>query len=341
MRHILPGLAMAACAANASAAGIQDCLGLQDDPVRLACYDKLAKEALPAKTVIITDDAPGTPPALPMVIENPPPPSPVSALSERWELDPQSKAGTFQFRSHNATYFLPFYGTSDINSAPSTPSRGAATVARQQPGEIKFQISFKTKLLENMLGGDSDLWFGYTQQSHWQFYNGDTSRPFRETDYQPEIIWTVPTDYSLLGWRGRLVNLGVVHQSNGQTDPLSRSWNRVYAQAGFEKGDWVLMVRPWWRLPDGKDDDNPDIRRYMGQGDLVAMWKRDGHVVTLMGRRSLSSGGKGALQADWAFPIRRQLKGHLQLFSGYGENLIDYNHRQTTVGFGVSLSEGL
>jgi phospholipase A1/A2 len=339
-RQITILLALGIVMPTAQAGGFNDCLGIKDDQVRLACYDKLAKEALPEKTVVITDKSPATAAALPVVVQNALPPSPVSALSERWELDPQSKAGVFQFRAHNGTYFLPIYGTSSVNSAPSTPSLGVATVPEQQPGEMKFQISFKTKLLENMLDSKGDLWFGYTQQSHWQFYNSDASRPFRETDYQPELIWTVPTDYDLAGWRGRLVNLGLVHQSNGRTDPLSRSWNRLYAQVGLEKGDWVVMVRPWWRMPEGGNDDNPDITTYMGHGDLVAMWKRDGHVVTLLGRENLHS-HKGAFQLDWAFPLARMLKGHVQLFSGYGESLIDYNHNQTSIGIGVSLGEGL
>ncbi|HWT54551.1 MAG TPA: phospholipase A [Rhodocyclaceae bacterium] len=334
-------LALSGVVSMAQADGLKDCLGIQDDPVRLACYDKLARQSLPEKTVVILDKAPSAPPSLPVVIDNPLPPSPVSALSERWELDPQSKAGTFQFRAHNGTYILPVYGSSDVNQSPSSPSRGVASVPRQQPGEIKFQLSFKSKLAEDMLGSGTDLWFGYTQQSHWQFYNADESRPFRETNYEPELIWTIPTRYEIAGWRARMLNLGLLHQSNGRADPLSRSWNRLYGQFGLEQGNWVVMVRPWYRLPEGGNDDNPDIKRYLGQGDLTVMWKNAGHVVTLMGRRSLSDGGKGAVQADWAFPLSRQLKGHLQLFSGYGESLIDYNHNQTTVGIGVSLGEGL
>jgi phospholipase A1 len=34
----------------------------------------------------------------------------------------------------------------------------------------------------------------------------------------------------------RYITLGVVHQSNGQTSTLSRSWNRMYAEVGAEKG---------------------------------------------------------------------------------------------------------
>ena len=73
----LLGIGMAASAAQATP--LKDCLGIQDDQVRLACYDKLAKEALPEKTVVITDKSPTAPPALPVVIANDPPPSPVSA----------------------------------------------------------------------------------------------------------------------------------------------------------------------------------------------------------------------------------------------------------------------
>lgn len=340
-RHVAGLLALGTAASLALADDVKTCLGIKDDQVRLACYDKLAKEAVPDKTVIITDKSPTAAPALPVVVQNAPPPSPVTALSERWELDPQSKAGIFQFRAHNGNYFLPIYGTSSVNQAPSTPSHGAASTPDMQSGEIKFQISFKTKLLEDMFDGGGDLWFGYTQQSHWQFYNSDASRPFRETNYQPELIWTIPTNYNVFGWNGRLVNVGLMHQSNGRADPLSRSWNRVYAQAGLEKDDWVLLARPWYRLPekDGSDD-NPDINKYMGYGDVIAMWKHEGHVVTLLGRLNTGT-GKGAFQADWAFPLSRQLKGHLQMFSGYGESLIDYNHNQTTLGIGISLGEGL
>lgn len=315
-------------------ADLAECSGIQADPVRLACYDRLAQAA--AKRTVIVDSGPDSAPMLPKVEIVPPPPSPVSALSERWELDDRSKAGTFQFRAHHPTYILPLSLTSQVNRLPSSPAygRSATTANSQKPSEVKFQLSFKTKLMESLFDGRSDLWFGYTQQSHWQIYNDATSRDFRATDYAPELILTTRTDYDVLGWRGRLVNLGVLHQSNGRDEPLSRSWNRVYVQAGLERGNWVLMVRPWWRVPEGSNDDNPDITRYLGHGDVSLLWKRDGHVVSLLARQR-------AAQADWAIPLSRHLKAHLQLFSGYGESMIDYNHRQTQVGVGISLSEGL
>ena len=56
-------------------------------------------------------------------------------------------------------------------------------------------------------------------------------------------------------------------------------------------------------------------------------------------RHSLKGGddNHGAMQFDWAFPINKNLSGYMQVFDGYGESLIDYNHKATYVGFGVSL----
>ena len=47
----------------------------------------------------------------------------------------------------------------------------------------------------------------------------------------------------------------------------------------------------------------------------------------------------GSLQLDWGFPLDGPMRGHVQVFSGYGESLIDYNHRSTYVGLGISLTE--
>jgi phospholipase A1/A2 len=266
-----------------------------------------------------------------------------SLLDSRWELAKDSKLGVFQMRAYKPVYLFPAFWTSNVNETPSSPNPDNTVETPQNltSVEAKFQLSFKTKFAENLFGDNGDLWGAYTQSSRWQVYNGEESRPFRETNYEPEVMLVFRNNYSLFGWKGRMTGIGINHQSNGRSDPLSRSWNRVVLNVGLDRENWAFVVRPWLRISDGNDDDNPDIENYIGRGDAMLVYSKNGQEFSLLGRHSLRGGddSHGSLQLDWGFPIDRTLRGHLQLFHGYGESLIDYNHKATYVGLGISLLE--
>ncbi len=194
-------------------------------------------------------------------------------LSRLYDLDSNDGYGILTLRAHRPNYIMPVWQNTKRNKTPHTPSRAKDLLydGDMNSTEAKFQISFKTKLWEDVLGTRSDIWFGYTQQSYWQVYNRARSSPFRGSNYEPEIFITQPVTYNLpLNGKLRMLGVGGVHQSNGEDDPLSRSWNRVYAMAGMEWGKLTVIPRIWYRVPERKksDDDNPDISRYMGYGDL-------------------------------------------------------------------------
>ena len=66
--------------------------------------------------------------------------------------------------------------------------------------EAKMQVSFKTKLMEDLFKTRADMWFGYTQTSHWQLWSqGEKSAPFRNNDYMPEMFITQPVKADLPG----------------------------------------------------------------------------------------------------------------------------------------------
>jgi len=323
---------------------LADCAVIENDSERLGCYDVLSGRRtsnLPVEDQPVAQPTATATPEPPAVVLQEGKPAPqTSALSRHWELDPESKQGTFLLRPHEPNYLLVGRYSSNPNQQPSSPSHGQAPAQNVEGVEADFQISLKTKVAENMFGGSADLWVAYTQQSYWQVYNASSSRPFRETNYEPEVMLVVPTNYSLLGLKGRFVNVGFLHESNGQSGDLSRSWNRIYANFGFERGDFALMLRPWYRIPENANhDDNPDIVDYMGHGDVVAVYKLGEQTFSLMLRNLLHSDWRGAVELGYSFPLVGRLKGYIQLFSGYGQSLQDYNHNQTTIGVGFMLTD--
>jgi phospholipase A1 len=338
---------------SAHALDLDDCKRLEDDATRLACYDNVsgrvvteADKQMPSVVKDIQNDVSG----IGQVARRKPDATATgtraSSLSERWDLDDTPKPALFSLRPYKPVYVLPaFYSTSpDRNPTSPNPANDASLRGPIDHLEGKYQISLKAKMLDNLLVDSGSLWFGYTQSSRWQVFNHTTSRPFRETDYEPELIYTAPTHYSLLGVDGRFVGLSLTHQSNGRDLPQSRSWNRVIGQIGLDSDDWTYLVRPWLRLREKADkDDNSDILDYVGRGELIVIRKLGNQQVAVTLRHSLRGGdrSRGSVAVDWAFPIHGYLKGHVQLFTGYGESLIDYNHRQNSIGVGLSLLEWL
>jgi len=327
---------------------LADCRLITDPLVRLACYDQLdthheasvadseqAVAALPAAHAASRDER--THPAIAQRHSDGSP----DTLSQRWELQPEDKFGRFRIVAYKPTYALFARYSGNPNQLPSTPAPGHQVTSplNLDSVESKFQLSFKAKALENLFGGYGDLWFGYTQQSSWQVYNSLNSAPFRETDYEPEAFLTLRTNAHFLGFDWKLLNLGLVHQSNGRDLPLSRSWNRAYAQFGLQRGNLSLFVRPWLRINESAGtDDNPDITDFMGHGDLLAVYQRGSNEFSALTRYS-GVGNRATVQLDWHFPLIGALKGYVQVFSGYGETLVDYNIHQNTIGVGVSLTQ--
>jgi len=267
-------------------------------------------------------------------------------LTERWELDTTSVRGTFLITPYKPMFVLPARWSNNPNNRPESgntdPDYVAPVGLEYNSVETKFQLSFKTKILQSIFWGHGDLWLAYTQKSHWQIYNNALSRPFREVNYEPELILNFPVKFNLFGFKTRMVGAALNHESNGKSDPFSRSWNRIILHAGFERNNWTVLVRPWFRLP-AAIDDNPDIAKYVGRGDLNVIYTKNGNILSFVGSHNLNfnSQSRGNAAFSWSYPVRNNLKGYLLISHGYGETLIDYNNLQTTVGVGVSLIEWL
>lgn len=331
-RHRLLAAALLLESWRAAAGPADACRREPEDRLRLACYDALFR-----------DGAAAAEPAA--AAETPAPPDAGSTLATFWELGSGNKRGTFVVRTYQPNYLLPLHFSSRLNRSPASPTHSAPDdLPDYQPREAKLQISLRAKIAENLPGG-ADLWFAYTQRSLWQVWNRRESSPFRSTDYQPEAIYILPVPPRLGtlpgGWRWQLLQLGIAHQSNGQSGALSRSWNHIHAGAAFERGAFALQMRVNRRLAESGRDDNPDLLRHLGNTEIGAAWLPGRATAALAWRTGAGAFPRGSLQFDWTYPVDRDqpsgLRWYVQLFSGYGETLLDYNRRQNSIGVGVTL----
>jgi len=332
-------------AVPASAAAVvagTECLSIPGESERLACFDRAVGDAARAAGAAAPAAESATGPAAAVAAAEAPPAQPQavppSLIDTAWGFLPDSRKA--YVRLYQPNYILLARYTTDVNRGPYEPLFEAfAEDYDFEDVEAKFQLSFKGRLAttEDRRWG---LWFAYTQQSQWQVYSSDISSPFRETNYMPELFGSFRPGVELGSFKFNLLNFGFNHQSNGRADPISRSWDRLFVEGGLESGDFALIVRAWTRIEPGDyEDDNPDIMDYMGHGQVTALYRWHDNTFKLMGRGNLST-GKGAAQFDWTSrPVLGPLRVYFQLFSGYGESLIDYDWNQTTFGLGVALND--
>lgn len=272
---------------------------------------------------------------------SPSPSADTSAVAIRIEEEDLDRKTRFAILAHKTNYLLPVSYVAKPNSRAYAASPDINNNLDRM--EFKFQLSFKVRLLGDLTAGKTSLYAAYSQLSLWQAYNSRISAPFRETNYEPELILAARPGYELLGAKVELLTLGFNHQSNGQTEPLSRSWNRAVAGLVLRRGKNYFYLTQWMRIPErASSDDNPNMEKYYGYGELRVGRAGKSNSFNVSLRNNLrGSGNKGAVQVDWTFPLHKKLKGYLQYFDGYGETLISYNHPVSRLGLGFMLTEWL
>jgi outer membrane phospholipase A len=252
-----------------------------------------------------------------------------------------------RFRPHEPMYFI---------SGPTDPN-------------TKFQFSLKYQIfsdhgqIDELAPWASNLYVAYSQTSFWDI--GGESSPFFDSSYRPEFLFQLgprrASWFDEIGMTRFDVQAGLKHESNGKDGLDSRSMNTVYIspiltfgdpghdrlreQAGRSADDtfFVAVAPRVWAYVLDIDDTNQDIYHYRGYGDLrlVAGW-RGGFQAAFIGRLG-NDWDKGSLQVDLTYPLQKLavrdlgMYLHAQLFTGYGESLLEYNESDTTFRMGLSL----
>ncbi len=265
---------------------------------------------------------------------------PVAA--QRRALELSARNNPYAITPHRPNYLLPL----SYSHRPKSELLNLGD-RRLDNSEIKFQLSFKLAIWAEPFAQPVDLFFAYTGRSFWQAYNSKLSAPFRDTNHEPEIFLLTHHDWQWGAVSDINLRLGLNHQSNGQSLPLSRSWNRVYAGISGRWRQFFADAVFWQRLPedpktspeDPEGDDNPGIENTVGRAEFTLAWVIQKKTINLNWRNNLRSDLKGGLTGAFTFPLNSRMKGYLEFFTGYGETLLDYNRSNERLSFGIALND--
>lgn len=207
----------------------------------------------------------------------------------------------------------------------------------EETSDARFEIGFKERLVDKPLPWDIYLFLTYRQKAFWDIYQ--ESFPFRALNYNPglglgKVIFNKEDRLEGAFW------LQFEHESNGEADPISRSWNRLSLSYFMPMGDKLLFTFKAW-APLGSLSDNPDIVDYVGYGQLDIAYQPTEKWVFDGAFRKGTEGWKGSLQLGVNFRISKHGNEYiyLQYFQGYGQDLINYNKELGYLRLGFSIKD--
>ena len=245
---------------------------------------------------------------------------------------------SFDFRPWKKNYFISSW---DLRGEDSKP-------------EAKFQVSLRSRLAD--WGPAGDQWsvdFAYTGLALWDLFSTDSGDAYFPADHSPEVFLETPVlrEHWLLRFSP------FQHQSNGERDALSRSWNRWYVEAIWHShvdidtprfffdpevgSGWRVGLKVW----DGYsiESQNTDIEDYYGNVEVTAdlysnSWARS--VLSLAYRDSslTSDDSRHTLRVEYGLDLTEDVRLSLHWFSGYGDYLLRYNEHVQRIGIGIEIA---
>ena len=205
--------------------------------------------------------------------------------------------------------------------------------------EVKIQVSFKYDFFFPWKLG---LYGAYTQDMFWDLFKD--SNPFKTIDYNPDFFWRFESGNNFADDLNTgfldYIQLGLFeHKSNGSDGTNSRGWSRSYLQAQISAGDFLnfgLNAKYFYLYLTG---DNPNIANYIGSFETKVFLKlRDPDLKIDYEELYASFGAGGGMNGfdfskgwqEYGLKIRllfSRIRPYLQVWNGYGENILDYNQR--------------
>lgn len=198
---------------------------------------------------------------------------------------------------------------------------------------VKFQISIQQKLTRSTLPWGSYLYLYYTQKVFWNVLQ--ESLPMTDLNFNPGVGLAKPLFYKNR-YIGKL-SLQLEHESNGRDSIQSRSWNKVTFGANILVDDNLMIHGKVW-IPIVDSDNNRDILKYCGiyqvGTQVMTNDRRWKFGVILVKRKGWKPNYNVTGEVSYRFTRKADWSLYMQLYSGYGEGLLDYNvyHSQIRAG---------